>query len=281
MAQSPPPDQSVRRQGAAAARAAHRLLHRPLPPLPEELRQGPLREGTFTSPLHNPYVAAWLGYALGWAFLVCFLTGIVSHEVQQPQSWLPWPASPVWSYRATQGTHVITGLACLPLLLAKLWTVYPHFWSWPAARSAAHAVERLVLLLLVGGSLLQLLTGLSNVYQWYWFRFFFTPTHYDTAFVVMGALSVHVGSKIAIAREALRHPERHGGTERGPGAAQLARRRRAEARAAEAATVPDRPAGALPGDRPPAPGGHQAAPQWFLPVGDAGTSPARASAGAP
>ena len=128
--------------------------------------------------------------------------------MQQPASWLPWPASPSWLYRATQGTHVLTGLACLPLLLAKLWTVYPMFWEWPPVRSVAHALERLSLLLLVGGSLLQVASGLTNVYQWYWFRFFFTPTHYYTAYVVMGALLVHVGTKIALARDALRHPER-------------------------------------------------------------------------
>ena len=205
------------------------LLHRPLPVPPELARQGPLREGSFTSPLHNRYVAAWLGYALGWCFVVCFLTGLISHEVQQPDSWLPWPASPSWLYRATQGTHVITGIACLPLLLAKLWTVYPLFWEWPPVRSVAHAVERLSLLFLVGGSLLQVVTGLSNVYQWYWFRFFFTPTHYYTAYVVMGALVIHVGTKIALARDALSHPERYDDARRGPGARALRRRRAAAA----------------------------------------------------
>lgn len=193
------------------------LLHRSFPPLPEVTRQGPLREGSFTSPLHNRYNAAWLGYALGWSFLVCFITGVISHELQEPDSWLPWPASPAWLYRATQGTHVATGLACVPLLLAKLWTVYPHFWVWPPARNVAHAVERLSLLLLVGGSILQVASGVSNIYLWYWVGFFFTSTHYYTAFVVMGALAVHVGTKIALARDALRNPDRYSDRQRGPG----------------------------------------------------------------
>lgn len=186
-----------------------RVVHRPLPAPPDLLRQGPLREGAFTSPLHNRYVAAWLGYALGWSFLVCFATGLVSHWLQQPPGWFALPARPVWLYRATQGTHVATGLACIPLLLGKLWTVYPRFWEWPPLRSVAHAAERLSLLGLVGGSVLQLLTGLANIYQWYFFRFFFTPTHYFTSFVVMGCLLVHVGSKVTLARDALRHPERY------------------------------------------------------------------------
>ena len=59
--------------GARVARAVHRLLHRPLPAPPDELRAGPLREGSFTSPLHNPYVAAWLGDALA--------AGAVTHDL--------------------------------------------------------------------------------------------------------------------------------------------------------------------------------------------------------
>ncbi len=168
-----------------------------------------MREGAFTSPLHNRYVAAWLGYALGWSFLVCFVTGLISHWAQQPPGWFVLPTRPVWIYRATQGTHVVTGLACIPLLLAKLWAVYPQFWEWPPVRSIAHALERLSLLGLVGGSILQLLTGLANIYQWYFFSFFFTPTHYFTSWVVMGSLLVHIGTKITLARDALAHPDRY------------------------------------------------------------------------
>ena len=34
-------------------------------------------------------------------------------------------------YRVTQGVHVATGLASIPLLLAKLWAVYPKLFTWP------------------------------------------------------------------------------------------------------------------------------------------------------
>ncbi|HEV7208399.1 MAG TPA: molybdopterin-dependent oxidoreductase [Mycobacteriales bacterium] len=199
-------------RGGAFGRGVGRVLsplHRPLPVPPSAFRQGPLREGAFTSPLHNRYVAAWLGYALGWSFLVCFLTGLYSHLVQNPPSWFHNPAHPIWFYRATQGTHVATGIACIPLLLAKLWAVYPRLWEWPPVRSLAHALERLSLLGLVGGAIFQLVTGLANVYHWYFFAFFFTPTHFFTAWVTMGSLAVHVGTKITLARDALRHPERY------------------------------------------------------------------------
>jgi len=199
-------------RGGALARGVSRVLsplHRQLPVPPAVMRQGPLRVGAFTSPLHNRYVAAWLGYALGWSFLLCFLTGLYSHLVQNPPSWFHNPAHPIWLYRVTQGAHVATGIATIPLLLAKLWAVYPRFWEWPPARSVAHGLERISLLGLVGGSVFQLATGLGNVYHWYFFAFFFTPTHFFTAWLTMGSLLVHVGTKIAVARDALRHPERY------------------------------------------------------------------------
>ncbi|ONH24450.1 molybdopterin-binding protein [Pseudofrankia asymbiotica] len=164
------------------------------------MRQGPLREGTFSSRLHDPRVAALLGIWLGIAFGVCFLTGLVSHFMQHPPSWLDWPARPVWLYRTTQGLHVATGLASVPLLLAKLWTVYPRLWEWPPVRSAAHALERLTIVPLIAGAVFQLATGIANIAQWYRFRFFFTVTHYWVAWITIGALLVHVAAKLAVVR---------------------------------------------------------------------------------
>src|SRR5207244_11518566 len=66
----------------------------------------------------------------------------ISHLIQQPPSWFVWPSRPAGLYRVTQGLHVATGIASIPLLLAKLWTVYPLLWTWPPARNVAHAVER-------------------------------------------------------------------------------------------------------------------------------------------
>jgi len=181
------------------------ILHRPLPEPPRAMRRGPFAEGRFSSPLHSPWVAARLGRMLGIAFGICFLTGLYSHFLQNQPHWAGWfPTRPVSLYRITQGLHVITGLASIPLLLAKLWTVYPKLWEWPPARSLAHAMERGSLFLLVAGSGFQLLTGLMNVLGWYAFKFFFTPAHYWTGYITIGAMLIHIGCKLTVARQALR-----------------------------------------------------------------------------
>ena len=38
-------------------------------------------------------------------------TGLLSALQYQTLTWLPWPASPPWLYRITQGAHVATGTA--------------------------------------------------------------------------------------------------------------------------------------------------------------------------
>lgn len=159
--------------------------------------------GGFTSPLHDERTATLLGIALGLAFSVCFFTGLLSHLIQHPPGWFWWPTRPDWLYRVTQGAHVATGLASVPLLLAKLWTVYPHLWVWPPVRGSAHAAERLSLLPLVGGSLFMLVTGVQNIAHWYAWRFNFTAAHYSVAWITMGALAVHIGAKLHIARRVL------------------------------------------------------------------------------
>ena len=178
-------------------------LHAPLPIPPDVLRQGPFKKHAFTSPLHDDRIIARLGRALAITFTLCFLTGLFSHLQQHQPSWLELPTHPVWLYRATQGLHVVSGIASIPLLLAKLWAVYPQFFCWPPAKNLAHGVERASLFLLVGGSLFQLGSGLLNVAQDYGpMGFNFTIVHYWMAWIVMGALVVHIGAKITTARAA-------------------------------------------------------------------------------
>ncbi|RCG28596.1 molybdopterin-binding protein [Sphaerisporangium album] len=160
----------------------------------------------FTSRLRSEGVAARLGIALGCAFTLAFVTGLFSHFLQHPPSWLDWPSRPVWLYRLTQGLHVIGGLAAIPLLLAKLWTVYPRLWQWPPFRSVAHAVERGLVLLLVAGALFQLVTGLLNIAYIYPWPFSFPVAHYWTAFIVYGALIVHVLNEWAKVRRSVVTP---------------------------------------------------------------------------
>jgi DMSO/TMAO reductase YedYZ molybdopterin-dependent catalytic subunit len=147
--------------------------------------------------------AAWLGLALGVTFSVCFATGLLSHLIQDPPGWFTWPPRPAGLYRITQGTHVVTGFASIPLLLAKLWVVHPKLFAWPPVRSVAHGLERLALVPLVGGGLFLLLSGTLNVARWYPWSFFFPRAHYWAAWITLGALAIHVGAKAATTRRAL------------------------------------------------------------------------------
>jgi DMSO/TMAO reductase YedYZ molybdopterin-dependent catalytic subunit len=176
----------------------HRLI--PAKAVEQAARTTQRIERSFTSRLHDERVAGWLGIWLGISFTVAFVTGLISHFMQHPPGWMVWPSRPVGLYRFTQGIHVICGIATIPLLLAKLWTVYPKLWQWPPIRSAAHAAQRGVVFLLVGGSLFQLVTGLLNIAYWYPFPFFFTAAHYWTAYIVFGALVIHATDEWAKVR---------------------------------------------------------------------------------
>ncbi len=171
--------------------------------LAPRLRVGPLKEGAFTSRLHTERLAAILGLALGVTFGLCFLTGLLSHLIQHPPSWFRWPSRPAGLYRVTQGIHVTTGVASIPLLFAKLWTVYPTLWRWPPLEDITHAVERISLLPLVGGATFMLFTGLGNIAFWRPWGFFFPPGHFWGAWITIGSLVVHVGAKATRTRVAL------------------------------------------------------------------------------
>ena len=153
--------------------------------------------------VHDERTASVLGVALGVAFSICLLTGVWSHLQQQPPSWFTPPTGPAGLYRVTQGLHVITGLASIPLLLAKLFSVSPHLWRRPPVRGALDAMERLGLLPLVGGSLFLLVTGVANIAHWYPWRFFFPAGHWWAAWLVLGASMVHVALKAPTLRRAL------------------------------------------------------------------------------
>lgn len=169
--------------------------------LRQRMRHGPIPESAFSSPLHEERLAAILGISLGVSFLICFGTGLISHLLQHPQPWFHWPARPVNLYRVTQGLHVLTGIASIPLLLAKLWTVYPKLFEWPPVRGVVHAVERLSLLVLVGGSLFLLFSGVLNTAYWYSpMQFYFPAAHYWVAWTTIGALIAHIGAKATITR---------------------------------------------------------------------------------
>lgn len=170
--------------------------------LPEP--EGPIAPAATASKLHDERIAARLGIALAVTFSVCFLTGLWSHVQQDPPSWLSIPSRPAGLYRVTQGLHVITGLASIPLLFAKLWAVWPRFVQWPVFRTIGQALWRLALLPLVGGSLFLLGTGTANIAGWYPWTFDFRKAHFAAAWMTMGGLLVHVAAVAGISAEALR-----------------------------------------------------------------------------
>jgi DMSO/TMAO reductase YedYZ molybdopterin-dependent catalytic subunit len=167
-------------------------------------RLPPFRPGTYRSRLHDDArIATVLGIALGIAFTLCFATGLVSHLIQHPPSWFSWPPRPAWLYRVTQGVHVATGIAAIPLLLAKLWAVSPRLWVWPPARDLGHAVERAGLVPLVAGSLFLSFTGIGSINRLRPWGFSFPAAHYAAAWIAIGALVMHVGAKLHVAARAL------------------------------------------------------------------------------
>jgi len=164
------------------------------------------RDDATDDPRRDTRTAALLGIALGVSFGVCFLTGVYSHLAQNPTAWFELPASPSTLYQVTQGVHVAAGIATVPLLLAKLWAVFPHLFRWPPITGIAHALERLTLVPLVAGSIFMLFSGLANTYLWYPLPVFFPTAHYWVAWLTIGALVTHIGAKLTLTRRALTRP---------------------------------------------------------------------------
>ena len=121
---------------------------------------------------------------------------MLSHYQYHPWNWLPEPAHPVQAYRVTQGLHVATGVATIPLLLVKLWSVYPSLFRWPPLRSTKHALERLSIFVLVSSALVQLTTGFLNTLNWYPWPWSFPSTHRYLGYVLIGSILVHIGVKL-------------------------------------------------------------------------------------
>jgi DMSO/TMAO reductase YedYZ molybdopterin-dependent catalytic subunit len=121
---------------------------------------------------------------------------MLSHYQYHPWSWLPEPSQPVQAYRLTQGLHVATGVTAIPLLLVKLWSIYPNLYRWPPIRSVGHAIERLSVFVLVGAALVQLTMGFLNTLDWYPWPWSFAITHRFLGYVLIGSILVHIGIKL-------------------------------------------------------------------------------------
>ncbi|MFE5589449.1 molybdopterin-dependent oxidoreductase [Streptomyces sp. NPDC056549] len=180
---------------------------------------GPSRPEFWRSPLRGPWLTAVFGLVLLVGITVLFVTGLLSYAAYNPdlaavndqtpdKGWLgfylfSWPTSPYWLYRVTQGLHVTLGVVLVPVLLAKLWSVIPKLFEWPPVRSVAHAIERLSLLLLVGGAGFEFVTGILNVQLHYIFPGSFYTLHFYGAWVFIGAFVVHVVFRVPRALRAV------------------------------------------------------------------------------
>ncbi|MFF0712037.1 molybdopterin-dependent oxidoreductase [Streptomyces bauhiniae] len=176
------------------------------------------------SPLRGTWFTAVLGLVLLGGITVLFVTGLVSYAAYNPDLspvndttpdkgvlgfyLFDWPAGPSWLYRLSQGVHVTLGVVLVPVLLAKLWSVVPKLFTLPPARSVAHALERVSLLLLVGGALFQFVTGLLNVQLEYVFPGSFYPLHFYGAWVFIAAFVVHAALRAPMAVRAVRERRR-------------------------------------------------------------------------
>ncbi len=172
---------------------------------------GPFGRSFWRSPIRGPWLTSILGLILLVGVSVVFVTGLLSYAAYNPDLsrindethgkgllgfyLFSWPTHPVWLYRLNQGVHVTLGLVLIPILLAKLWSVLPKLFEWPPLRSPAHALERLSLLLLVGGAVFEFATGILNIQQWYVFPGSFYTLHYYGAWVFVAGFVVHVGLK--------------------------------------------------------------------------------------
>ncbi|MGW1782458.1 molybdopterin-dependent oxidoreductase [Streptomyces sp. NPDC002143] len=168
----------------------------------------PTSPGFWRSPVRGPWFTSVLGLVLLGGITVLFVTGLLSYAAYNPDLarvndktpdkgllgfyLFSWPTHPYWLYRLTQGVHVTLGITLVPVLLAKLWSVVPKLFALPPARSLAHALERISLLLLVGGVLFEFVTGVLNVQLDYVFPGSFYPLHFYGAWVFFAAFVAHV-----------------------------------------------------------------------------------------
>ena len=191
----------------------------PSPRPSSERSPGPFRPEFWRSPLRGPWLTSFLGTLLIPAIAVLALTGFISHWAYYPE--LPGnataspgadipvffhiPASwPSWSYALNQGTHVTLGLMTLPFILAKLWSVMPKLFQRPLAGSFAAALERISLLLLVGSVLLEFVTGILDIDDYYRLPVSFSTVHYYGAWVFGTMFVLHACIKLPTVRRAYR-----------------------------------------------------------------------------
>ncbi|MFJ4435803.1 molybdopterin-dependent oxidoreductase [Streptomyces sp. NPDC088923] len=186
----------------------------------------PSSPGFWRSPLRGPWFTSVLGLVLLLGVTVMFVTGLLSYAAYNPGLGgvndrtpdkgllgfylFDWPTDPYWLYRLTQGVHVTLGVTLIPVLLAKLWSVVPKLFALPPVRSLAHALERITILLLVGGGLFEFTTGVLNVQLDYLFPGSFYPLHFYGAWLFFAAFALHAALRVPLAVRTVRRARAEG-----------------------------------------------------------------------
>lgn len=182
--------------------------------------RGPFDPRVWRSPIRGPWLTSVFGLVLLVGIPIEFITGLLSYAAYNPRLaavndpnpshgllgffLFPWFTGPSWLFRLIEGIHVFLGLALVPIVLAKLWSVLPELFTWPPLRSVAHFLERLSLLMLVGGIVFQMTTGIFEMEYWSREGFSFYTGHYYGAWIFIAGFAVHVVLRFGRMRTALK-----------------------------------------------------------------------------
>jgi DMSO/TMAO reductase YedYZ molybdopterin-dependent catalytic subunit len=170
------------------------------------------------SPLRGPWLTSVLGFLLLISLPLVIVTGLLDWIAYGPQfhqaipahvgflhlPYFDWPNRPAWLFQLTEGLHVGLGLVLVPVVLAKLWSVMPKLFAWPPVRSVANLLERISLIMIVGGIVFEMVTGILNIQYDYIFGFSFYTAHYFGAWVFITGFVVHVSLKLPTMVRSLR-----------------------------------------------------------------------------
>ena len=144
----------------------------------------PERWPAFSSPVRSTALTARIGRVLGICFGICLVTGCSATT-----SSALGVAARALRPRGSTGSHrgyTSRRDRVIPLLLVKLWSVFPNLFRWPAVRSLKHAAERLSVFVLISTALVQLTTGDLDTLNWYPWPWDFVSVHRFLAYVLIG-----------------------------------------------------------------------------------------------
>ena len=178
--------------------------------------RGPFSTKRWKSPIRGPWLTSVFGAVLLVGIPLEFLTGLLSYAAYNPRLGndpnpnhglfgfylFDWFTRPSWLYRVNEGIHVMLGLALVPVVLAKLWSVMPKLFAWPPWRSVAQLLERLSLILIVGGVVFEMSTGIMDIE--YLNKIDFYPGHFFGAWAFIAGFVIHVCVKFGDMATALR-----------------------------------------------------------------------------